>query len=164
MESTLPPTRRVVTCHNSEGKACVAFDSQIASKSSDHGPALQSLWSSDEPTPDVNSKEDMGLAIKSLTNNGSIIRIVDLPPKSVGTLHRSISLDYIVVMKGEIFLTLDDGSKTLVKEHDLVVQQATMHGWDNETDNWARILCILVASKPPVVNGKALEYDVAFKV
>jgi hypothetical protein len=36
-----------------------------------------------------------------------------------------------------------------------------MHGWDNETGEWARVLAILLSAKPPVMNGKALTEDVA---
>ena len=99
-----------------------------------------------------------------LVNNGSVLRIVDFPPYAVGRLHRSISVDYVIVLKGTVVLTLDDGSRTSVNEGGLVVQQATMHGWDNETDEWARILCFLMPAKAPVVAGVQLDSQVDFVV
>lgn len=89
---------------------------------------------------------------------------MDFPPYAVGQIHRSISLDYILVLKGKVVLTLDDGSRTTVNQGELVVQQATMHGWDNETDEWARILCVLVPAQPPVINGVELKTHVPFAV
>lgn len=79
-------------------------------------------------------------------------------------VHRSMTLDYIFVVEGEIVLTLDDGSRTTVKKGEMVVQQATMHGWDNETDQWTRLLCVLIAAKAPVVEGKVLSSEVPFQV
>jgi quercetin dioxygenase-like cupin family protein len=114
--------------------------------------------------PDVNSADDLGLVDTGMSNNGTIVRIVDFPPKSLGLVHRSITLDYIFVMKGSVTLVLDDGSRTQVHAGECVVQQATMHSWDNESDDWARLLCVLIASQKPVVQGRALDKHVPFNV
>jgi quercetin dioxygenase-like cupin family protein len=58
----------------------------------------------------------------------------------MGMVHQSITLDYIYVLEGEVTLTLDDGSKTKVRKGEIVVQQGTMHGRDNKTSDWARLL------------------------
>lgn len=97
-------------------------------------------------------------------NNGSILRIVDLPPRSTGSAHRSVSLDYVVVQKGNVLLLMDDGVKIPVREGDVVVQQATMHGWNNEGDDWARLICVLLPAKVPVVNGITLDAHFTFEV
>ncbi|KAJ9156146.1 Cupin domain-containing protein [Pleurostoma richardsiae] len=156
----LPSTRRIVTAHNDKAKAVIARDGLIHGKQTPHGPWIQLLWSSPCLPPDINTIQDMGLVDTGLANNGTIVRVVDFPPRSTGISHRSTTLDYIFVLKGEIVLTLDDGSRTLVKENEAVVQQATMHSWDNETEQWARLLCILIASQEPVVNGVVLGKDV----
>ena len=61
-------------------------------------------------------------------------------------------------------LTLDDGSRTRCGEGDTVVQRATMHGWANEGEGWARLLCVLVKAEKPVVGGKKLGEDVPFSL
>lgn len=160
----LPSTRRIVTGHDKNAKATVTRDALVHGKQTGHGPWIQLLWSSESLPPDVNSTEDKGLANTGLSNDGTIVRIVDFPPHSTGMVHRSMTLDYIFVLSGEIVLTLDDSSRTVVKQNEAVIQQATMHGWDNETDNWARLLCVLIASKPPVVDGQALHSEVPFQV
>ena len=162
--SPIVPIRRVVTSHNEEGQAIVWRDNYLHGKLEAHGNAVTLLWSSDSNPAETTSTNDMGQVETGLVNNGSVLRIVDFPPHSVGRLHRSISLDYVLVLKGKVVLTLDDGSRTTVNEGDLVVQQATMHGWDNETDEWARILCCLMPAKAPVIKGKRLETDVDFVV
>lgn len=160
----LPSTRRIVTAHNDDAKAVVKYDAPVHGKQTPHGPWIQLLWSSESLPPNVNTTQDLGLADTGMSNDGTIVRIVDFPPRSTGLVHRSITLDYIYVLKGTVVLVLDDGSRTLVGENETVVQQATMHSWDNETDEWARLLCVLVASNKPVVNGKELGKHVPFNV
>lgn len=160
----LPSTRRIVTAHNSEGKAVIKFDSMIDGKETPHGPWIELLWSSSSLPPEVDTTKDLELAATGLSNNGTIVRIVDFPPKSTGLMHRSITLDYVYILKGEITLVLDDGSSTVVTANEAVIQQATMHRWDNRTDEWARLLVVLIASKKPVVNGTELDKDVPFNV
>ncbi|KAJ9655220.1 hypothetical protein H2198_005836 [Neophaeococcomyces mojaviensis] len=161
MSTLLPPMRRIVTSHNEQRQAIVAHDSQISTEIPPQGAGTVLIWSSSESPADVASADDKALADTGFVNNGSIFRIVDLPPKSVGPLHRSISLDYIIVQKGTVTLTLDDGSRTKANEGDVVIQQATMHGWTNETDEWARILAIMLPAKAPVFGGNELQTDLA---
>lgn len=160
----LAPIRRLVTSHDNDARAFVHRDDLLHGEVQPHGNGVTLLWSSDSSPANVISTEDRGKIHTGLVNNGSILRIVDFPPHTVGQIHRSISLDYILVLKGKVVLTLDDGSKTPVEEGGLVVQQATMHGWDNETDEWARILCVLVPAQAPVINGVELETHVPFAV
>ncbi len=161
MSSSLPPMRRLVTSHDQRGQSVLARDTQISTELLPHGAGSALIWSSDESPAEVASADDKALSNTGFVNNGSIFRIVDLPPRSVGALHRSISLDYIIVQKGTATLTLDDGSKTPVHEGDFVIQQATMHGWDNATDEWARIIAIMLPARAPVVGGKELQEDLA---
>ncbi|KAH8587125.1 hypothetical protein B0O99DRAFT_694813 [Bisporella sp. PMI_857] len=69
--------------------------------------------------------EDMGLTETGLSNNGTIVRVVDFPPKSIRLVHWSMTLDCVYVLKGGILLTLDGGSRTKVCESDSVIQQPT---------------------------------------
>ncbi|KAI1634867.1 hypothetical protein F4809DRAFT_664995 [Biscogniauxia mediterranea] len=153
------PLRRIVTSHNERGEAVIARDSQISTEILPHGTGSALIWSSDTIPADVSSPDDRALADTGFVNSGSIFRIVDIPPHSVGALHRSISLDYVIVQKGPVVLTLDDGSKTKVNEGEIVVQQATMHGWSNEGDGWVRLLVIMLPANAPVVAGRELQTD-----
>ncbi|KAI0973194.1 hypothetical protein F4678DRAFT_428191 [Xylaria arbuscula] len=84
---------------------------------------------------------------------GSLIRVVDFPPNSQGHNHRTSSLDYGIVLDGELELHLEDGSCTIVRPGDVVVQQATMHQWNNNTNKPIRVLFILLPSEKPDVDG-----------
>jgi mannose-6-phosphate isomerase-like protein (cupin superfamily) len=61
--------------------------------------------------------------------------------------HRTDSLDYAVVLSGEITLVVDDGETTL-RAGDVVVQRATSHAWSNRTTSSARVLFVLIGTPP----------------
>ena len=63
-------------------------------------------------------------------------------------MHRTKSIDYAIVLSGEIFLMLDD-SETLLKAGDVVVQQGTYHAWSNRSDKPCQIAFILIGAQVP---------------
>lgn len=96
---------------------------------------------------------------------GSVARIVDFGPSSIGAtpiMHRTQSLDYGIVLEGEIELVLDSGEKRLMRRGDVCVQRCTNHAWRNtsETD-WARMFFVLIASEKLIVEGKEMGEDVS---
>jgi quercetin dioxygenase-like cupin family protein len=61
-------------------------------------------------------------------------------------MHRTVSLDYGVVMEGEAELVLDSGETQIMKKGDICVQRGTTHAWKNTSDSdWARMLVYLAA-------------------
>ncbi|KAM0268165.1 hypothetical protein ACHAPA_005247 [Fusarium lateritium] len=161
MTSSLPPLRRIITGHNDKGLAIVKYDDKVSATIEPHGAAVRSLWITDSSPADLSAPGDNANAEIGIINNGSIFRIVDFPPRGSGHIHRTISLDYVIVQKGTILLILDDGSKTQVNEGEVVVQQGTMHGWENATDEWVHLLVILLPAKAPVIAGKELKTDLS---
>jgi hypothetical protein len=61
--------------------------------------------------------------------------------------HRTDSLDYAIVLEGEITLLVDDGEATL-KAGDVAIQRATSHAWSNRTDRAARVAFVLIGTEP----------------
>lgn len=66
---------------------------------------------------------------------GSVVRIVDMQPGSETPLHQTESLDYGVVLDGEVELELDSGQKRRLKRGDITVQRGTNHLWRNLSQN-----------------------------
>jgi uncharacterized cupin superfamily protein len=65
-------------------------------------------------------------------------------------MHRTRSQDYAVILSGEIDVMLDDTSVHLKQgQGDVIVQQATNHGWVNHRTQPCRILFVLMDSKEP---------------
>ncbi|KAF7591560.1 hypothetical protein BBP40_001440 [Aspergillus hancockii] len=162
---SFPAPRRVVTTHAPNGQATVADDSHLTPQPVGDGTHLTMIWSTAEHPANVNTSRDAVLSSPGMPPNGSVITAYDLPPKSEGVFRRSITLDYTVVGKGSVVLSLDDGddgSKVALNEGDVVVQQATMHTWSNATDQWARVYGMMLPAQAPVVNGKELEADWPF--
>ena len=69
--------------------------------------------------------------------------------KAHAFMHRTRSLDYAIILSGEIDMLLEDSS-THVKAGDIVVQQATNHAWVNRGTEPCRIAFVMIdAKKPP---------------
>ena len=75
---------------------------------------------------------------------GSVLRCVDIAPGHVSAMHRTRSLDYGIIIEGEVDLILDDGVKERMKRGDVAVQRATIHQWTNPSKTeWARVMFVL---------------------
>lgn len=117
----LPPERRVVTGHE-KGKSKVLINDQLE-PTQGFAAAAATIWQNHQYPAEL-SDHDASLGKTLVYNKGSLIRVVDFPANSQGHNHRTKSIDYGIVMDGEIELALEDGSKTIVKAGDIVVQQA----------------------------------------
>jgi hypothetical protein len=110
--------------------------------------------------------------------NGTIVRIVEFPPdasrpresdssagfKAIGAghaqdkhsadpmMHKTATVDYIIVLKGEIYAIMETGEK-LLRAGDVLIQRGTMHSWSVRTPEPCIIAAILVSAKP--VGAKA---------
>lgn len=75
-------------------------------------------------------------------------------------MHRTQSLDYGIVLEGEIELVLDSGDTQLMGRGDVAVQRATMHAWRNPSKTeWARMIFVLQDCKSLTVAGQNMKED-----
>lgn len=74
-------------------------------------------------------------------------------------MHRTHSLDYGVVLEGEMELVLDSGETQRLGRGDTVVQRGTMHAWRNVGVGWARMFYVLEDAEGIVVGGRELRVD-----
>jgi hypothetical protein len=63
-------------------------------------------------------------------------------------IHRSDSIDFGIVLEGELTLVLEDGSETVMRKGDLVIQNGTVHGWRNTGAEPAVALFVMVGTDP----------------
>ena len=91
---------------------------------------------------------------------GTVFRIVDFGPGHQSLMHRTQSLDYGVVLEGEIYMDLDSGETKHLKKGDVAIQRGTNHAWRvvDET-KWTRMLFVLQDCQPLKVRGKRLKED-----
>jgi quercetin dioxygenase-like cupin family protein len=157
--------RRVVTGHDDAGKAVVAQDGALTFEMVPTGDAaFAKIWTTAQSPADINDPADGAQRPTGLTlPGGTVIRVVDTLPGGRSPMHRTRSVDYGVVLEGQIEMELDDGVRVKLKAGDVVVQRGANHAWVNTSDSLARMVFVLVDSTPVLINGRPLE-EVAAQV
>jgi mannose-6-phosphate isomerase-like protein (cupin superfamily) len=168
--------RRVVTGLDDRNHAVVLFDSRIPLKKDSPVISSTNFWITDSTPPNLSRQDTADRPIGvSPPDNGTKFRVVEFAPLDPATeaklppemimkgvnhppekgipvkhpmMHRTRSLDYAVILSGEIDMLLDDTSVHL-QQGDVIVQQATNHGWVNHGSQPCRILFVLMDSKEP---------------
>lgn len=153
--------RRIVTGHDDDGNAVFRSVDELSLKNIPSGDAaFATIWSTAEVPVDLNDESDGSLRDVGLTlNSGSVIRVVDMLPGGESPMHRTNSLDYGIVMSGEVELELDNGVIEVCRAGDIIVQRGTIHLWRNvSTSEPCRIVFALTQSVGAYMhNGEALE-------
>jgi mannose-6-phosphate isomerase-like protein (cupin superfamily) len=168
--------RRVVTGLDDRNHATVLFDTLMPLKTVASGIKATNFWITDSYPPSLTKEDPSGTPIGTAPpDKGTKFRVVEfapldadseakLPPEMIQKgitnsptrgipvkhplMHRTRSLDYAVILSGEIDMMLDDTSVHL-KQGDVIVQQATNHAWVNHGTQPCRILFVLMDSKEP---------------
>ena len=160
-DSGLPPVQRVVTGHDADGRAVFKSEDMTPTRMIPLGDAAFLLiWTTQTVPADNNDETDGRLRDAGLTlDQGSVIRIVDMLPGKESPMHRTNSIDYGIVLHGEIELELDDGARRTVRQGGIVIQRGTSHIWRNTTDTPCRIAFILIEASAYLHNGEPLAED-----
>ena len=144
------PIRRVITGHGAKtNSAKVILDGPASNtKTPRDGVASTLMWCTDEMPADIaigEDVEDMGARILGTAppENGSRFIVMEFAPGIVSEMHRTETIDYGVVLEGELTLILDD-SEVDLKAGDIVVQRGTNHAWSNRSGKPCRILFVLL--------------------
>jgi quercetin dioxygenase-like cupin family protein len=141
--------RRVVTGHDAQGRAVVKID-EICKNLISRRPQHQScvIWSTGSFPAELSNDCDGGAREVGTTDpNGTVFRLVEYQPGVAPRNHRTESIDYAVVLSGEIDMELD-GSVVHLQEGDVLVQRGTLHNWVNRGTRPCVIVFVLVAAKP----------------
>lgn len=150
--------RRVVTGHDQNGRAVVAID-EVSKNLTSGRPGQMGcvVWTTEGFPVDNTGSNDAGLRKTGTTlKNGTVFRLVEFGPGVSPRNHRTDSIDYAVVISGEIDMQLDDTVVTL-KAGDVLVQRGTIHNWINKTDKPCVIAFVLIDAKPVEAGGKVLN-------
>ncbi len=171
--------RRVVTGHDANGQSKFLIDgyaTNVKEMESMPGLALTDLWETSVPA-DNTSHADAVLRPVHLEPpaSGTILRIVEFPPdgqwrgsadaraafESIGAghakdggstdpmMHKTSTVDYVIVLRGEIHAILDNG-ETLLKAGDVLIQRGTNHSWSVRGNEPCIVAAVLVSAKPVV--------------
>jgi len=161
------PVRRIVTGENAQGKSYIVSDGPTPNFTSHAGsPPAQVLWATGESAASGPDPAPAGHQFGFHSDGGSILRIVDFPPDEAydqdklarfldesgvregGNVrhfwfHKTPSLDYAIVLEGEIYALMDEG-ETLMRAGDVLIQRATSHSWSNRSGRNCRMAFVLL--------------------
>src|SRR3954447_14986554 len=139
--------RRIVTGHDPSGKSVVLSDAPTP-KTLDIGTAaFHEVWiTAQTPAPIAATEpEPTDRPVRTPPPAGGVIvRFTEMAPGAESPMHRTETVDVGVVLAGETWLLLDDGSETRVGVGDAVVQRGTNHVWANRSDEPVRMLFVLI--------------------
>ena len=152
--------RRVVTGHDANGRAVVKIDEVSKNLvSARPGSTACVVWTTESFPVDNTGDADEGLRkVGTTLNNGTVFRVVEFAPGVAPRVHRTDSIDYAVVLSGEIDMELDD-SVVHLKAGNVLVQRGTIHNWVNRGTEPCVIAFILIDAKPVEVGGKVLHAE-----
>ena len=149
--------RRVVTGHDKNGKAIVTIDEMAKTGSGRPGVTTSVVWTSEGfPISNDGDKDESRREVGTFHPNGTVFRVIEFAPGNGPRNHRTDSLDYAVVLSGEIDMDLD-GSEVHLKAGDVIVQRGTIHNWINRGNEPCVIAFVLIDAKPVTAGGKVLN-------
>jgi len=169
LDNGLPAINRFITDHDSSGKA--VFSSAIREdqpfKELPDGARFCLGYATNQIPVQLSDGADISIYENYLEKlpgitipGGTVLRIVDMKPATTSPMHRTVSLDYGVVLEGQIELVLDSGEVRIMNRGDVAIQRGTNHAWRNTSKvEWARMLYVLQEAAPLTVGGKELEED-----
>ena len=153
MDATYPPIRRVVTGHDASNVAKIIFDAP-ATNAKHPQPGLVStmMWCTDgapAAIPIGEHPEDMGARVLGTAppSHGTRFAVIDFPPGNVPHMHRTETVDYVIVIEGEIEMDMDSSTVKL-KAGDIMIQRGTNHAWANRSGKRTRVAFVLVDAEP----------------
>ena len=149
--------RRVITGHDSKGKAIVKLD-EVAKHLvvGRPGATVCNVWTTEGFPANNDGAADEGLRkVTTTLPNGTIFRVIEFAPGVAARNHRTDSIDYITVISGEIDMDLDDSSVHL-KAGDVMVQRGTIHNWVNRGPEPCVLSVVLIDAKSVEAGGKIL--------
>ena len=153
MNQNFPPIRRVVTGHDTNNVAKTIIDGPaINARFPPSGIRSTLIWCTDAAPADIavgESIEDMGQRKLGTPPppNGTRFAVIDFPPGNTPAMHRTETIDYVIVLAGEIDMDMD-GSTVTLRAGDVMVQRGTNHAWANRSDQPARVAFVLIDAKP----------------
>ena len=147
--------RRVVTGHRPDGRSVVVSDGPVPHVRRLPGARFDEVWATgaspeqlglvpaEEPTSDA-------ATIGPTAPGGSALRIIEFAPAGAGgrrsPMHRTRTIDYGIVLAGELVLILSD-SEVLLGPGDVVIQRGTDHAWENRSSAPATMAFILLGAE-----------------
>lgn len=166
-----PRVHRYITTHNPDGEAIFLPASQVPEcapfRSAGEDGELALLFATD--TLPVQCQEEADVAVYDSflhtppgfnPDNGTSFRVIDMRPLKETPMHRTVTVDYGIVLEGEVDLVLDSGQKRTLRQGDVSIQRGTAHSFRNRSDSkWCRLMFVFMPMQPLCIGGQKLEEE-----
>ncbi len=138
--------RRVVTGLNAQGRSCIVFDGPVPR----HAPAANLIWRNTLPADNAGAADAAAPYEMAMLHDGQVNFILtELPAGLAGGafLHATDTIDYLVIIAGEVVLALETGEVTL-RAGDFIVDRGVIHGWRNDGADTAVFASVTIPALP----------------
>jgi quercetin dioxygenase-like cupin family protein len=141
-----------VTGHSTDGRSVVISDAPVPHVRSVPGARFDEVWAIDSAPPALGLTPEgeptsAEMHIAHGTGSGNVVRVIEFAPAGAGgrrsPMHRTRTIDYGIVLEGEVVLILSD-SEVSLRAGDVVVQRGTDHAWENRSPHSAKMVFILI--------------------
>jgi quercetin dioxygenase-like cupin family protein len=141
---------RVVTGWDDDGAPTILFEGAPPVEIDDRLMRVAEIWATDSTPPPTDGRIDIAARDWRFepAPNGSIFRVVTFLPGATSGMHSTETIDYLVVVDGEIVLVVGERELT-VRAGDVVVQNATPHNWINRSGRPCVMAGILLSTQAP---------------
>jgi quercetin dioxygenase-like cupin family protein len=137
--------RRVVTANDSKGKSFVKWDKEIKGSVKRPGFTAYDMWITKHLPPEMIEEDPNTWEIGTSVAGGSVFRIGRYEPGVVARWHKTDSIDYSIVVSGEMWMQLDK-EEVHLKAGDVVIQRGTNHNWVNRGTEVCIMLWVIMAT------------------
>ena len=149
---------RIVTGHDAEGNAVVSIDDMVSGELRRPGTTAAVVWTTEGfPVDNTVEGDQARRPVGTTLDNGTVFRVIQFDPGNAGRMHRTDSVDYAVVLSGEIDMELDAGKSVHVRAGDVIVQRGTIHNWVNTGTEPCVIAFVLIHARSVTVGERVLE-------
>ncbi|KAK7999112.1 hypothetical protein PG991_014787 [Apiospora marii] len=168
-EKPFPAVHRYITTHSPAGVPTFATGTPepVAFERSPLGADMFLAWSATAFPAALAGDADLAVYKAQLADRsesftspagGFLARYIDFHPGCAPLWHRTRTLDFGVVIEGELLLELEGGERRILRKGDSAVQRGTNHAWSNpSTTEFARVFYVAIDAQAPVVNGRELS-------
>lgn len=163
----LPNPHRYITANDEHGSSLFS-EAEVPELNvhNDLGGAKQRLaYTSDRPKISLSNDTDLKSYQASLKDLPALVRsdgganvwVIDTPPGSKSPMHRTVSLDIVIQVHGQIKLTMSNGDSRLINPGDITIQRSTLHEWSNPSiTEWSRFIGIMTETEPFIAREAGL--------
>jgi len=138
--------RRVVTGQDQEGHSIIKWDDELIASPIRPGAEAKVMWATKDLPAKLSEEDPANWELGTSLSNGSVFRIIRYKPGVSGRWHATDTVDYTIVLLGELWMQLDEGEVHL-RTGDVVIQRGTNHNWVNRGTQACIVAFVLIATE-----------------